>query len=253
MASQSGRSPNAKNPNSLPVKEAYDQWAATYDTDGNFLQALDSIMVAGLLPKFTSLLPPKPIILDLGSGTGRNTCRLLQIPEAQLVGLDISANMIEKAKSRCGEVWNSLSPSSRASTFTFKPCDISSVAAVGYFGASAVISTLVMEHIPLANFFAVCHKVVAPGGIVLITNMHSDMGAISQAGFVNQATGDKIQTKSYAHTISDVEGHIAAKKFEILWREERAVSEGDLEMIGARGRKWVGVKVWFGMILRKVS
>ncbi|KAI4197747.1 MAG: hypothetical protein LQ350_005722 [Teloschistes chrysophthalmus] len=251
MASQSDQSPNAKSPNTLPVKEAYDQWAATYDTDGNFLQALDSIMMEELLPRFISLLPPRPLIIDLGSGTARNTCRLLQIPEAHVAGLDISENMIEKGKSRCREVWDSLPPVPTLETLGFKRCDISSTEAVGFHNAEGVISTLVMEHIPLENFFAVCHKIMAPGGILLITNMHSDMGAISQAGFVDQATGDKIQTKSYAHTLSEVEEQITAKNFEILWKEERAVSEVDLEKIGERGRKWVGVKVWFGMILRK--
>ncbi|KAL8762917.1 MAG: hypothetical protein Q9194_007456 [Teloschistes cf. exilis] len=253
MASQSSQSPNAKSPNTLPVKEAYDQWAATYDTDGNFLQALDSIMMDELLPRFISLLPPSPSIADLGSGTARNTCRLLQIRDADVAGLDISEHMIEKAKSRCLDVWNSLPPSPRCHVLAFKPCDISSTEAVGFYLAKGVISTLVMEHIPLENFFAVCHKIMAPGGILLITNMHSDMGAISQAGFVDQATGEKIQTTSYAHTLSEVEEQIAAKNFEILWKEERAVSEGDLEKIGERGRKWVGVKVWFGMILRKLS
>ncbi|KAL9578041.1 MAG: hypothetical protein Q9212_005980 [Teloschistes hypoglaucus] len=253
MASRSGQSPNAKSPNTLSVKEAYDQWAATYDTDGNFLQALDSIMMDELLPRFFSLLPPRPSVVDLGSGTGRNTCRLMQFREADIVGLDISENMIEKGKSHCQEVWDSLAPTPTLQRVSFEACDISSTEAMGFYNANGVISTLVMEHIPLENFFAVCRKIMAPGGILLITNMHSDMGAISQAGFVDQVTGEKIQTHSYAHTLSEVEEQITAKKFEILWQEERAVSEGDLEKIGERGRKWVGVKVWFGMILRKQS
>ncbi|KAL8687127.1 MAG: hypothetical protein Q9218_006615 [Villophora microphyllina] len=252
MASQSTQpSSSMKKPNILPVPEAYDQWASTYDIDGNFLQAIDTMMVAEMLPTFISLLQPSPTILDLGCGTGRNTSLLMQIPKAQVIGLDVSANMIAKAKHRCQQALDSVPTPLRASAFTFKLCDISSPAAVNYFGASAVVSTLVMEHVPLEKFFAICYKVLAPGGMLLITNMHSDMGAISQAGFVDEATGEKIQTKSYFHTILEVEEQIRLRKFEVIWKEERAVHEGDLAKIGERGRKWIGVKVWFGMIVRK--
>ncbi|KAL8954234.1 MAG: hypothetical protein Q9183_007251, partial [Haloplaca sp. 2 TL-2023] len=57
------------------VMETYNQWASTYDTDGNFLQALDSMMMQHLLQDFKATLPPlsKQRLIDLGCGTGRNT------------------------------------------------------------------------------------------------------------------------------------------------------------------------------------
>ncbi|KAL8706241.1 MAG: hypothetical protein Q9201_000678 [Fulgogasparrea decipioides] len=246
-----------KEPIYLPVKETYDQWATIYDSDGNFLQALDSMMMKELLPRFIDGLPANARIADLGCGTGRNTCHLLRIPEAKVFGLDISSKMIERAKDRCRKMQESLPVGSRAAGWKINQCDITSygdVLLAGEFldGVHAMISTLTIEHVPLKNFFDICYMLLRPGGLLLITNMHSAMGATSQAGFVDQATGIKRWTTSYIHTIDEVLDEAKASGFTVLRQpEERAVRENDVEKLGERARKWVGVKVWFGVILQK--
>lgn len=245
-----------KEPIHLPLKEAYDQWATTYDTDGNFLQALDTLMMAELLPRLVELLPPRPRIIDLGCGTGRNTHRLLTIPGARIKGLDISLNMIDKAKELCNQVWESLPQESRADGVWFKRCDVYSDEDMASLlepeGATAIISTLFMEHVPLTKFFEACYKLMQPGGLLLITNMHSDMGAISQAGFVYPKTKNKIRTVSHAHTIDEVLDEAKVWDFKVLRQPDiRAVREDDVIKIGERASKWVGVNVWFSMILQK--
>lgn len=41
--------------------------------------------------------------------------------------------------------------------------------------------------------------------------------------------------------------------FELVGQvKERSISEEMLEMLGDRARKWVGMKVWYGMIVRRV-
>lgn len=72
---------NARSIRYLDTASAYDLWASVYDTDGNFLQALDSIEMKMLLPRAMSMLtdtqndsPTTKIkAVDLGCGTGRNT------------------------------------------------------------------------------------------------------------------------------------------------------------------------------------
>lgn len=42
--------------------------------------------------------------------------------------------------------------------------------------------------------------------------------------------------------------------FGVVWNggvKEKAVDEGMLEMLGPRAKRWVGVKVWFAICLRK--
>jgi hypothetical protein len=50
-------------------------------------------------------------------------------------------------------------------------------------GAVGVISTLVLEHIPLQQFFTAASAIMRAGAYLLVTNMHADMGMRSQAGF----------------------------------------------------------------------
>jgi cyclopropane fatty-acyl-phospholipid synthase-like methyltransferase len=118
--------------------------------------------------------------------------------------------------------------------------------------ADAMISTLVIEHIPVDAFFAAASKMLKQGGVFLVTNMHSEMGGISQAGFVDPKTGEKIRPKSYAHRLDDVIRVAEEHGFEVTGEPlERAVDERTSELLGSRAKKWIGVTVWFGVCFRK--
>ncbi|KAL8723588.1 MAG: hypothetical protein Q9225_000130 [Loekoesia sp. 1 TL-2023] len=242
-----------------PTVEAYNQWAATYDTDGNFMQALDSMMIPQMLPVVTHRLPFSPKLVDLGCGTGRNTLALLSVPSAMVLGLDNSGEMLNIARNRCHQKWESLSKNNRAATLSFEVWDIQSLQ---YEKSEvprpaqhidAVFSTLVLEHISLDIFFKACSMMLKGGGLLLLTNMHPDMGDKgSQAGFTDQATGQKIRPVSYIHTVFEVVQKARECGFEMIWGpKERAVHEDDLEKLGKRAERYVGTKVWFGIVLRK--
>ncbi|KAI1817971.1 cyclopropane-fatty-acyl-phospholipid synthase [Poronia punctata] len=247
----------------LPTNEAYDKWAEVYDSDGNFLQALDSLELKRLFPRFLKGIPPTRTqaprqIVDLGCGTGRNTSLLLGIPDAKIFALDASKGMLEVAKSRL----SGSNPHLHFGIFDMTDPTATTVAAgvvVADFTVDAIICTLVVEHVPLDLFFRHVSRLLRDGGVLLLTNMHSEMGAISQAGFVDKATGVKIRPKSYAHTVEDLMrearrwGLIVEKDEEdgtgIL---ERAVDEDMVDKLGPRSKKWVGVTCWFGGVFRKM-
>ena len=120
--------------------------------------------------------------------------------------------------------------------------------------ADAVISTLVLEHVPIDVFFETAGRLLKPGGVFLVTNMHSEMGGISQAGFVDPKTGAKIRPRSYAHRVSDVVAEAEKQGFELVGKIlERRVDEGMVQVLGNRAKKWVGVMAWFGVLFRKKS
>ncbi|KAL8769006.1 MAG: hypothetical protein Q9209_004923 [Squamulea sp. 1 TL-2023] len=252
-------SDTSKKPIYMPTAEAYDQWAATYDTDGNFLQALDTIMMDKIMPYFLNVLPSGPKLVELGCGTGRNTIRLQSVPGATVWGLDNSRGMLEIAMCRCRSMRESLPDTYKAESQEFALRDISSFQETeptwdAMKDADAIISTLVLEHISLEEFFMVCSKLVRPGGHILCTNMHSDMGAISQAGFVDPATGTNIRPLSYAHTVKEFVTCASEWNFTLVWGPvERKVEENDLVKLGIRGRKWVGINAWFGVILEMLG
>ncbi|KAB8279475.1 S-adenosyl-L-methionine-dependent methyltransferase [Aspergillus minisclerotigenes] len=244
--------------------EAYNRWAEVYDTDGNFLQALDTIEMQQLLPqllnKVAANTQPGPAkLVDLGCGTGRNTRQLLKFApqDAHIVGLDASPGMLDVARTAIDKE-KELDPSlaNRVSLEIYDLLRSPPAPPECSLGAAGVISTLVLEHIPVDRFFEGAAAVMKPGGYFLLTNMHSEMGSISQAGFVDTATGTKIRPTSYSHTIEDVLGAAEKAGFEVeeLGGErvrERKVNEMMVQDLGKRANKWIGVTVWFGICFRK--
>ncbi|KAJ5956893.1 hypothetical protein N7501_011172 [Penicillium viridicatum] len=272
----------------IDTVEAYDKWAEVYDTDGNFLQRLDAIEMRTLLPQFIDrvskrfqLSPPKtesetetkeirPSLVDLGCGTGRNTIQLLstlntanQATSFSVIGLDASRGMLDVARTATREY---VSKSATQTDVELRILDLlqpeplktqlpSSLCAPGAVG---VISTLVLEHIPLERFFAAAAGMMRSGAYLLVTNMHDEMGMRSQAGFTDER-GVKVRPTSYCHAIPDVLDAAVQAGFEV---EEvvgagsdgvvvRGVDEELGDILGARAKKWVGVRVWFGVCFVK--
>lgn len=252
----------------IGTQDAYNQWASVYDTDGNMLQDIDDLELQFLLPKFLQKVDasaPSPIsYLDLGCGTGRNTYRMLAIASSydrycKVTGIDFSPGMLAVAESKL----SGLSPEPRERTrFLQADCfptvndpNASPIPAIPDFTPfDAVVSTLVLEHIPLQAYFTTLHAILVPRGYALVTNMHSELGQKSQAGFIN-AEGVKIRGSSFVYTVDETV--LAAQKagFELLSSHERAVTEEDISKgwVSERGRKYMGVKVWYGIELRRMD
>ncbi|KAI0889361.1 S-adenosyl-L-methionine-dependent methyltransferase [Annulohypoxylon maeteangense] len=253
----------------LSTTEAYDRWAAVYDTDGNFLQALDTIELKTLFPQFLRLLKsPEPWrIVDLGCGTGRNTALLLTVPDIEeVIALDSSRGMLEVARSRLNEANDRISipsrePAGETPKLHLQVFDMimSPSPPKSAQQADGVVSTLVAEHVPLPTFFSQVSQILRPGGLLLLTNMHAHMGGISQAGFVDAETGEKIRPISYAHTVADVVAEARRWGLEVMEMgdgyetgiKEIRVNETMVEKLGPRSRKWVGVTCWFGGLFSK--
>ncbi|KAK7755532.1 hypothetical protein SLS62_002466 [Diatrype stigma] len=246
------------------------------------------------------------VVVDLGCGTGRNTALLLSPPATDVVGevvaLDASRGMLDVARERLSSFSSTSSRSSpggkeraqkpgeeeeegrtQPPRLHFEHHDLLAAAtppACALGTADAVISTLVVEHVPLRAFFAHAAAMLRPGGggVLLLTNMHADMGRLSQAGFVDASTGVKVRPTSYAHTVAEVVAEAARWGFRVLeegpmerggrggegeegkgggeWKgdvrgvKEVRVNEDMVEILGTRSRKWVGVTCWFGCLFK---
>ncbi|KAF1933321.1 S-adenosyl-L-methionine-dependent methyltransferase [Didymella exigua CBS 183.55] len=251
----------------IGIQEAYDQWATVYDTDGNMLQSIDDDELNALLPSLLDRLAWSPAssvaVLDLGCGTGRNTARLLSYawPSSKSIsvtGLDFSAGMLALARAKLTPIANAR----KNAALRLEHCDpfpqpptapSNPPTSLALPRQDLVISTLVLEHIPLPTFFATLAALLAPGGTALVTNMHAEMGSRSQAGFVN-ADGVKVRGKSYVYTLAQTVQGATDAGLAVVSARERSVAERDVEdgVVGKRGAKWIGCKVWFGVVVRRV-
>ncbi|KAJ5729117.1 uncharacterized protein N7483_003625 [Penicillium malachiteum] len=285
--SQASSSSNAQSIEYIDTVDAYDKWAEIYDTDGNFLQRLDTIEMRTLLPQFLNRVNARfhgtdPFkLVDLGCGTGRNTIQLLEAvsaceknqktstqvthrPSVEVIGVDASAGMLEVARTAIQSATRELN-STTVSLGTLNLLqtisDKSQLPESLQDGAVGVISTLVLEHIPLKAFFKAASAIMRPGAYFLVTNMHAQMGSLSQAGFTDPGTGVKIRPTSYCHSIADVLAAAAEAGFQVEPLEEecgggevleRTVDEELSGILGVRATKWIGIQVWFGVCFSKV-
>jgi len=257
--------------------ELYNRWAKVYDTDGNILQALDDVLLPDLLTQLYTHLQTKSVqtnssspltITELGAGTGRNTVKLLapspSIPISRINALDLSPGMLDVARQRCAKFLEThattLAEVPKIDFYEFdalNPADFPEVKDLEG-KADVVLSTLVLEHLPIDVFFRSVKSLLKKNGKgwLILTNMHAEMGRISQAGFVDEETGEKIRGGSYNYEVEEVVAE--AKKFcfalegSVGEREvrEEDIGPGEGRVLGPRGRKWIGVRVWFGMVLR---
>ncbi|KAJ2904232.1 hypothetical protein MKZ38_008562 [Zalerion maritima] len=228
-------------------------------------------------------------ILDLGCGTGRNTQKLLSHNwsgrNVEIIGLDASEGMLGVAREKLQistptttklniikhdfiPLVSLTDPSWPHSSTPDVPAmpDPSDLARP----VDAVVSTLVLEQLSsIKLFFSAIAQFLAVGGVALVTNMHKDMGdAGGAAGFVvkneNGKEGQKVRGSSYLYSVEEtleaasgeglevVSGMVNGGEGNVEGVKEMGVTEELLGTLGERAKKWRGIRVWYGFVVRKV-
>ena len=135
------------------VRDAYDRWAATYDTMPNRTRDLDAEM---LREEFEG--QSLGDILELGCGTGKNTAWLVN--HGRVVGLDFSTAMLERCRIAAPDA-------------ELKVADLTRTWPVGDQTIDTLVISLVLEHIEdLEPVAAEASRVLRTGGMVRVSELH---------------------------------------------------------------------------------
>lgn len=141
-----------------PVVDAYDRWAATYDTDDNRTRDLDADVVRGWLPRLRAR-----DVLEFGCGTGKNTAAVAPVARS-LTSVDVSAAMLERARARPG-----------VKTVQFVLLGRDEDWPVEDGSLDVVMANLVLEHLPdVTPFLQQASRALRPGGWVLVSELHPE-------------------------------------------------------------------------------
>lgn len=222
-------------PKVLPTREGYDRWAATYDTMGNWLLALEEPEVDRALAEVHGR-----DVLDVGTGTGRHAIRLAAAG-ARVVALDFSDEMLAKARAKPG-----------AERVRWVVHDVSSALPLADRSFDRVLAALLLEHIAperLVAFFGELGRVIRPDGRIVVTAMHPAMFLKGVSANFHDDEGE-IRPRSYVATLSEYVMGAVEAGLRISALSEHTVDQALVER-HERARKFLGWPALFVMALKK--
>src|SRR5690348_10789989 len=131
---------------------------------------IDGVMSAGYLfhsAQISTVVARCGTVLDLGCGPATQLGQIAELnPHVHFLGVDLSATMIENARSYIAE---------RCLTNVSFMCDdMTRLASIADTSVDAVISTMALHHLPTATHLEAClnhiTRVLRPGGALYITD-----------------------------------------------------------------------------------
>ena len=161
----------------MDTRQAYNDWAAQYDTNLNRTRDLEArslrmtleglLSTSGTLPLASGSLPaasvalPFEACLEIGCGTGKNTVWLIE-KASHVTAVDLSEEMLAKARSKI-----------KTPAVDFVQADITADWTFRNKLYDLVTFSLVLEHIAdLGPIFSKVAASLKPGGLAYIGELH---------------------------------------------------------------------------------
>ena len=170
----------------MNTKQAYNIWAAQYDTNDNKTRDLE-----GLALKLSLATVSFNKVLEIGCGTGKNTEWLID-KAVQITAVDLSDQMLARAKDKF--VSNKVQ---------FKQADITRKWNFRDGLYDLVTFSLILEHIEnLDHVFNEVAKSLNPGGYVYIGELHPFKQYTGTKARFDTAEGNQV-VDCFNHNVSD--------------------------------------------------
>lgn len=192
-----------------PAK-AYDLWASSYDTQqDNLLIHVDEQMFAELS---ADLSFEGKVVADVGCGTGRHWPTVLAGRPSRLIGYDVSREMIAVLRSKYPGTEAHVLQGQSLPGLEDASCDV-------------ILCNLVIGYIDdLRATFAEWNRVLKPGGVVVITDLHP---AVIQRGGDRSFShrNRKVLIRSHLHSLEEIRSLAAGMGWMEDIRVDRRIDE----------------------------
>jgi SAM-dependent methyltransferase len=165
-----------------PNVSCYDEHARAYDAYQMAVVPRYRDMLEMVAEACRRYLGPSPRILALGCGTGNAAAALLEKTDARVFLLDGSAGLVELARAK-------ISRQATDALLGYRVADLCSSWEQGLGGFDAVLSTLVLEHLPFPCYRETvkkCFQILRPDGWLLAVEGYEEPGSDMQEWFNSQ-------------------------------------------------------------------
>ncbi|KAJ3329100.1 hypothetical protein HDU91_003932 [Kappamyces sp. JEL0680] len=224
----------------LNTNDVYNEWAAQYDSELNPMLLLDK---KGLLQLLSTACEGRAVqsVLEVGSGTGRQTLTLLDsLDKARITCLELSHSMADIAREKLAAHQHRIEMQVMdAAIAEWPPCKTKA-------RYDLMVSCLVLEHIKdLEAFFG---KAAKHSSTLVITTMHPNMFLLNKQASFKRPDGVKVKGDSYPHSISDMINASVQAGFQVERCLELTSSElPEHERDGMKSAT-IAFPMWFGFV-----
>lgn len=170
----------------MDIQQAYNAWAASYDTAPNRTRDLEAQAIRAVVPAaaYTE-------IVELGCGTGKNT-QWLATHARHLTAVDFSPEMQRQAQQKLP-----------LPHITFRPADITLPWHFAPQSADLLACSLILEHIQdLSHVFAQARRVLRSQGLFYIGELHPFRQYQGSKARFDTVHG-VVEVNAFVHHISD--------------------------------------------------
>lgn len=190
--------------------EAYDLWAASYDSQpGNLMLNLDKILFSKLLDG--AHLKNKTVA-DIGCGTGRHWPEIFEKAPSGLTGFDVSPGMLKKLREKFPA----------AETYAITDNGFSAIRDHTF---DVIISTLTIAHIEnIEQALEAWCRILKEDGDIMITDFHPDTLAFGGKRTFKHGNA-QIAVRNFVHPVKTIREFLLKNGFEVVNEYERKIDE----------------------------
>jgi ubiquinone/menaquinone biosynthesis C-methylase UbiE len=198
--------------------EGYKLWAATYDGDLNPLLALEERALRPMLPDLRH-----KDALDIGCGTGRWLCTLINLGARSVIGVDASPEMLLRARAK--QSLRGRLVMADTCTLPLRPQSVDVMVCSFTIGHVFNIGALASE---LA-------RVARPGADVFVTDMHP--AAQAQGWRCAFRWADRtVEIETFPHALPDLRGSFEHERFRLVKSGDFRLGEPERRIFRAAGK-----------------